>query len=330
MANIILNSYCNRNCVYCFAKKKNEGPYKQLTLDSLVAITDFLKKSQANQVSILGGEPTLHPQFNLFLRYLVSRNLLVSVFSNGMIDQPVLQELKEIIKEWDLHDNRLKFVININEPRYRSSRENSMQKQTFQELNEFISLSFNIFERSCNLDFLVDIIIDFNLVPRIRLGLAAPIPGKKNAFLPIPDFPIIANKIMVFSDLCQENSIDLSFDCGFPMCIFSDADIGKLYKNMTQLKFICEPVIDIDADLNTIYCYPLSEYRNAKLTDFNNIKEIYDHYQSLILQDNLKRGIYPECINCDYRYRGRCAGGCKGHYLSPPSQRQSDKADSPE
>jgi radical SAM protein with 4Fe4S-binding SPASM domain len=327
MANIIFNSYCNRNCPYCFAQKKNEGTYQQLTLDNLVIISDFLTKSQVNQVSILGGEPTLHPDFNLFLRYLVSRGFMISVFSNGMIGQKCLRELQEIIAEWQLQDNKFRLLINVNEPKHRSAPENRLETRTFRELNQFISLSFNIFEPSCHLDFLVDLIIDFNLIPRIRLGLAAPILGKRNTFLSISDYPGIAQKIMAFSQLCQENAIDLVFDCGFPMCMFSDAEIGKLYKNKTKLNFLCEPVIDIDADLNTIYCYPLSQYKSVKLTDFNNIKEIYDHYQSLLLEDDLQKGIYPDCIKCEYRYRGRCSGGCKGHHLTSYSKGITEKAE---
>ncbi len=72
MPNIIFNSYCNRNCIYCFAKKKNEGSYKQLSLDNLVIICDFLEKSNIKNVTVLGGEPTLHPEFTLFLQYIIS------------------------------------------------------------------------------------------------------------------------------------------------------------------------------------------------------------------------------------------------------------------
>lgn len=315
MPNIILNSYCNRNCIYCFAKKKNQGPYQQLSLDHLIKICDFLENSRINQVNILGGEPTLHPEFNLFLRYLVSRGFMITVFSNGMINQPVLKNIKETIDEWGLDYNRLKFVMNVNEAKYRTAKEDKMEKMTFQTLNRYIGLSFNIFEKDCDMNFLVDLINDFELIPRIRLGLAAPIMGRNNIFLPIEAYPDIARKIIRLSERCQKNSIDFGFDCGFPLCIFTDAEIGKLYKNMTHLQFVCDPVLDIDADLNVIYCYPLSEYQTLKLQDFKNVAEIYDHFRSSLEKDDEKKGIYPECRDCQYRLRGRCSGGCKGHFL---------------
>ena len=315
MPNIILNSYCNRNCIYCFALKKNQGPYKQLSLDNLVTICDFLENSGINQVNVLGGEPTLHPDFNLFLKYLSSRGFFITVFSNGMISKPVLSEIKATIDEWELDYKRLKFVMNVNEAKYRTSKEDEMEKISFQTLNRHIGLSFNIFEKDCDMNFLVDLIRDFELIPRIRLGLAAPIMGKNNIFLPLEAYRNIAKKIIRLSERCQKNAIDFGFDCGFPLCIFTDAEIGKLYKHMTHLQFVCEPVLDIDADLNIIYCYPLSEYQTLKLADFSHVSEIYDHFHSALERDDQNKGIFLECQDCQYRLRGRCAGGCRGHHL---------------
>jgi MoaA/NifB/PqqE/SkfB family radical SAM enzyme len=315
MPNIILNSYCNRNCIYCFAQKKNQGPYKQLSLDNLVKICDFLENSDIHQVNILGGEPTLHPEFNLFLSYLISRGFFITIFSNGMIRKPVLKKIKETIDEWALDYKRLKLVLNINEPKYRTQNEDRMEKTTFRTLNRHIGLSFNIFEKNCDMNFLVDLIRDFELIPRIRLGLAAPIMGRHNIFLPLEDYRFIARKIIRLSERCQKHAIDFGFDCGFPLCIFTDAEIGKLYKHMTRLQFVCDPVLDIDADLNVIYCYPLSEYQTLKLSDFKHVSEIYDHFNGCLKEDDKRKGIFPECLDCQYRLRGRCAGGCKGHYL---------------
>jgi sulfatase maturation enzyme AslB (radical SAM superfamily) len=316
MPNIILNSYCNRNCVYCFAKKKNQGPYKQLTLDNLITICDFFENSGQKKLTLLGGEPSLHPEFLLFLEYLISRAFSLSIFSNGMISPTVVSGILDLIKEWDLDDKRLRFVINVNEPKYQTETEKKMQVNTFGKLNKFLGLSFNIFEDSCSLDFLPDLIRDFRLKPRIRLGLAAPITGRENKFLPIESYPSIAKKILKLSDRCRDDSIEFGFDCGFPMCIFSDEEIGRLFKNKAFLMFVCDPVLDIDPDLNVIHCYPLSGFQSLKLKDFDSVQELHARFKTLISKYDRQKGIYPECLNCLYRKSGRCNGGCKGHYLS--------------
>jgi radical SAM protein with 4Fe4S-binding SPASM domain len=323
MSNIIFNSNCNRQCVYCFARQEDREK-KQLSLDNLTIICDFLEGSRKRKVNVLGGEPTLHAEFDVFLEYMISRGFAVHVFTNGMIGESTLNALHVLISKWQLTRRRLKFIINVNEDRYRTANEKDLQAKTFADLHDFSTLSFNIFERDCHLDFLVDLVTENKLIPEIRLGLAAPISGNgngkqtKNRFLPAEDYPLIAKKIMALSLLCQENAVDLVLDCGFPLCMFSDEEIGKLYKNKTQLKFVCHPIPDIDPDLNVFHCYPLLGYFPQKLTHFHHLKDIYTYFYSLLAKRSKRPGIFETCGECEYRHRGMCGGGCKGHYIDNP------------
>ena len=70
MPNILITNYCNRECSYCFAKDKvnkqnvnGVNRNRNLTLENVDLIINFLKQSNHSVFSILGGEPTLHPQF---------------------------------------------------------------------------------------------------------------------------------------------------------------------------------------------------------------------------------------------------------------------------
>jgi len=314
MSNIILNGNCNRKCLYCFSNLADKKD-KQMSLDNLTLICDFLERSKKRKINILGGEPTLHPQFDLFLEYLVSRGFVIHVFSNGMIPHSTLKAIETLISHRQLTQQRLKFIINVNEERYRTQKENRMQNRTFQRLHDLSTLSFNIFETDCRLDFLKDLIIKKELIHEIRLGLAAPIPGKGNRFLSTRDYRLTAKKISAFSSICQENAIDLVFDCGFPLCIFTDEEMGKLYKNKTQLKFVCHPIPDIDPDLNVTHCFPLSGYFPQKLTRFRDLNEIHFYFHSLLSKNNSFSGILDTCGECQYRLRSMCAGGCKGHSI---------------
>jgi len=323
MSNIIFNGNCSRRCVYCFARQE-DGETGQLSLDNLTMICDFLEGSQKRKINVLGGEPTLHAEFDVFLEYMISRGFTVHVFTNGMMGESTLNALQVLISKWQLTRRRLKFIINVNEEKYRTANEKDLQAKTFADLHEFSTLSFNIFERDCHLDFLVELITENKLIPEIRLGLAAPISGNgkgkpaKNRFLPLEDYPLIAGKIMALSLRCQENAIDLVLDCGFPLCMVSDEEIGKLYKNKTQLKFVCHPIPDIGPDLNVFHCYPLWGYFPQKLTHFRHLKDIYTYFQSLLAKRAKKPGIFEKCGDCEYRPRGMCSGGCKGHYIDNP------------
>lgn len=322
MSNIILNGNCNRECVYCFSGTKDKKG-KQMTLENLTLICDFLERSKKRKLNVLGGEPTLHPEFDVFLEYLLSRRLVIHVFTNGMIPPAKLSAIEALIARRQLTRKQLKFIVNVNEEKYRTAKENRLQERTFRSLHDLSSLSFNIFETGCQLDFLVDLIDTYKLIPEIRLGLAAPIAGGKNRFLATGDFRAAAEKIVAFSPLCQENAVDLVFDCGFPLCIFSDSEIGKLYKNKTQLKFVCSPIPDIDAELNVFHCYPLSVYFPQKLTQFKDLKQVQSYFRSLLSRNSPTPGIFEECGECEYRQRGMCAGGCKGHAARTPVEGSS-------
>ena len=73
MANILLTEKCVRSCPYCFAKEHMDGAEsdRTITWDNLIYIADLLEISREPHVSLLAGEPTLHPDFIDFVLYLL-------------------------------------------------------------------------------------------------------------------------------------------------------------------------------------------------------------------------------------------------------------------
>lgn len=89
MPNILLTNIYNRNCIYCFAKQemkdaKNRGRKEELSFKNLKIILDFLERSSEKTVRLMGGEPTLHPQFKEFIDYILSRGFRVHIFTDGL------------------------------------------------------------------------------------------------------------------------------------------------------------------------------------------------------------------------------------------------------
>jgi len=48
------------------------------------------------RVGLLGGEPTLHPQFITILAYLLARGLHVRVFTNGLCGDDLIRRIDAI------------------------------------------------------------------------------------------------------------------------------------------------------------------------------------------------------------------------------------------
>ncbi len=310
MPNLLLTNYCNRKCSYCFARAKvdssNHAP-SDLSFENLVTVADFLKKSNCSNLYLLGGEPTLHKQFPLFLQYMLNRGFHVTVVSNGIIAQDTLKEILNVIKiEKDIA-SRLLFFININEDQ--SEEENFLQKQALKALGSLASLSFNIFSKKTSLDFLVDYVLYYKLFPCIRLGLALPTCEGENTYLKPDEYQAVMDHILSFAELCDTHNIQISFSCGFPLCLLDETKLGKLFLYKSQIQFICKPAIDINVDLDVWSCFPLSSLAHNNLKEFEDLKAIEAYFYDNFKKERSK-GIFKKCEFCKYKEHGQCAGGC--------------------
>lgn len=319
MANLLFTDFCNRTCPYCFAKEKlgpSETANNTLAFENLVKVLDFLDASGEKFLNVLGGEPTLHPEFGFFLRYILSRSFSPTIFTNGMISDTTLGEIGEVISDFSPLGDSLRFVVNINERYLRSRAEEEMQKRTFAQAGMPIVLGFNIFRSDHELSFLLETIERHGLLREIRMSLAQPIIGKANEFLQLADYPLLRGQLLEFARACDKTGVKIIMDCGFPLCLFKDEDIGRLYRYGVFLSFHCGPSIDIGPDLKAWFCFPLAEAENVLLGDFDNLHELADHFGEVYREPLRHRGIYKECSTCRYLERGQCLGGCMGHYLS--------------
>lgn len=321
MSNVLLTNYCNRNCPYCFAKEKIHsnrystpvkdaslpGEYKFMSMEALGKIISFLKKSDTKVISFLGGEPTLHPKFRDMVEFAINEGFDLKVFSNGLMPKETAQFIRD-------HKANLKVIINLNHPRQQDRTQLEHVHGSLGILNGKAALSCNIYRADMDLQYLIDTILNFKLDRRIRVGIAVPILGEKNAFLARDHYRSVGKKLADFSDKCGEHDIGLGFDCGFTLCMFTHEEIGRMIMNNVDFNIFCKPIIDIGPDLNVWCCFPLSGIANVYLEDFENREELVRFYEK-------KFGAYkhvgsmPECIECPQIRRQQCFGGCIVHTM---------------
>jgi len=315
MPNLLLTYKCNRNCPYCFAQErlKSLDPDEPLFISwkNLVTAANYFEEAKDPVITVLGGEPTMHPEFVDIYRYLLARRFTVKMFSNGCMSNEKIEALLAA-----LVPDRSRFIINVNEERDCADFETKMQQRFFTELGMACSLSFNLFRPDPDMDFLLDIIGEYQLRGRIRLGLAHPIAGEPNDFLRPEQYAGISEKIAKFAKRCDHQGVVLSLDCGFTLCDFTDEQLGTLLRANANLKFRCGPVIDIGPDLNTWACFPLSKLRPQPLEEYPGFAALRKFYAEFIRAETHKRGftgIYKKCEPCRYRKRGQCSGGCRSY-----------------
>ena len=320
MPNILFTQSCVRSCPYCFARKHmaDSHPEDIISWENLIHIADFLKASGEHNFQILGGEPTLHPHFNDMVLYLLERDFRITVFTSGIMTDDKLQEAAYIFDA--VHPDKLAFVCNLNDPRkiHATMAEAESIKQFLKHFGPRIIPGFNIYRTDFELDFLFQYINEFGLNRHIRIGLAHPIAGQKNLSISLSEMNAVIDRLFSYAPLFDRLRIKPGLDCGFPLCRFSDEQLGWFYRHAGgKYDFGCGPVVDIGPDMSVWSCFPLSSFHKRSIFEFNTLQEVHEYYAGLGEKIRVEvGGIFEECDNCVFREDHHCAGGCLAHSLS--------------
>ncbi len=312
MPNLVLTNYCNRACPYCFARESMaSAPPRELGWIDLIKVADMLVASGRPKAGVLGGEPSLHPQFVPFVRYLMQRGIKPVIFTNGICDPHVMNALEGIIDGADLS-----FVVNVNHPDIERPENGRQQEDFIRRFAEHCDLGVNVFSADIELDFLADLAERTEIEgKRIRVGLAQPVATGTNRYLPLSDYSRIPEKLVRLASRVYERGIRLSLDCGFTLCSFTDEQLGRLHRLGGQIRFYCVPAIDIAPSLDIWSCFPLVDHTIRRYPSVSYLKDLQEHFGRVQsdLRSSTRPGVFEECDTCVHRHQKLCHGGCIAH-----------------
>lgn len=301
--NILITLDCNRSCPYCFLQLDTAT----MTLTDAQAIVDLDGFSDLPNVRILGGEPTLHPQFvdvvRLFRRH--NKNLL-TVFTNGLFSPDILPELR-------VHD--LLFVINVNSPGLYNIDDWGVIEDNIAQLKHHgfsRILSKTIDSPDFDYAYLVRLCEEHD-VDAVRWSLAMPGFRRGNSSLSLEDIVDMKERILQFLSDMLANGVFAFNDCPLPECVFSKGEVEAvcrafaLPKGLSPLKVgQCDPPFDVFPDLSVRGCVGIGDRIHFDLRTVGSIHDLRRQYQSLL--GSLSRPERTKCSTCR-----RCEGGCWGY-----------------
>ncbi len=310
MANIAITSHCNLNCRYCFTQEEyttGTDSAGHMPLAIYEQALDFVLRSDVKQIRILGGEPTLHPDFISYLELALKTGRPVRLFSNGFMPENVLEFLNNVPEE------KIRIVLNITHQTEAPFRLSPKLERTLHRLNQKIMPGINISKKGIQLDFLLDFIRMYNLKTMVRLGLAHPCIGFKNQYLLPKHYVHIGQKIIHFASKAQQQSVKIHLDCGFVPCMFGNG-VLKQFGLDTDLGLHCEPIPDILPDGSIVSCYPLSGISRLHLIPSSTSDSMREQFLRKIPEYEIM-GVFRTCSMCEYKKRGFCTGGCTAHKI---------------
>ena len=300
MANIVFTNYCNLNCQYCFAGKIKQEKPQNITEEQLTKILDWLRPTPSvilNQIGIIGGEPTLHPQFidriNQLSEFLEQKKISAILFTNGLTISSYLKKL----------NNNYSLLINVNEEKI-----DILTKQLDYLFNNIsyiknIILGCNLYPEKIDYTFFWNLIEKYN-IKTIRVSVTSPqnqqyITNKKLYFQTM--IPIYEDFILK----AHQNNCLIMNDCSWiPSCYLTNTNILQY----NQVDKICTPAIDITLDFKATPCFGISEFVDC--SNFKNYIELYNYFMFKKIVPYTEQNYLKECENCEKKLYAKCSGGC--------------------
>jgi len=304
MTNLAITADCNLRCRYCFARGSHraaaagDGPDAGMTVYRFRRLLDLLQRSGVTEARLVGGEPTLHPQFTALIDTVRDAGLKAVVFSNGLMPESALRCLTAVPAD------QVAVLVNALSPGHPRARD---QQATLRRLGARATLGFNIDNATPVLGFLVERIVTLGLSPTLRLGLAHPVFGGANRYLHPRDYPTVGERILDLIGQATPAGVQIRCDCGFVPCMFPPGSAALLGLARDDLGH-CGPIPDLLPDGSAIPCFPLARFRLAA----DDAGEVHAWRTRLraALTPYRSLGLYRRCAACPERAAGRCSGGC--------------------
>ncbi len=84
---------CNERCIHCYIPNYVKDAGASMDPDLFFRLVDEFVSLGGIEITLSGGEPTLHPHFADFINYCNNKGLIISIFSNLLNLRPQIVEL---------------------------------------------------------------------------------------------------------------------------------------------------------------------------------------------------------------------------------------------
>ena len=292
MANIMMTDVCNLQCPYCFANEFVNKDKNEITEEAFDKAVDFIVGDGSHSsVGLIGGEPTVHPKFEYFMRKLIADERVkgIIVYTNGILMDCF----------WNvLCHPKTHLLINCNSPKDIGQRQFEHLCKNLNVLIEEklcadrITLGINMYKHDFEYKYLLELLIKHK-IHHVRVSITVPNFDEERNSNPHLYFADMKPRMLEFFHELLKNEIIPNFDCNkIPSCLIEEEELSSfsqyfdndfIKRNISKSNIIttevhCAPVIDIRQDLTAVRCFGLSACTKQNILDFAGIKELENFY----------------------------------------------------
>jgi organic radical activating enzyme len=291
---------CNFSCEYCYARGLIDRMSQDMSRDDFEQIVVWARKNGWRFIRFLGGEPTIHRDFNLFLQICREKDMQISLATNNIECLPPVENFNK---------KRVHFV-SIN---YTYDNLSAEKKEIF--YTNLIELRRRRikFEFSCILNqtksSTTNLFLHAQLFKPMAIRVSIAIPGNagensKEAF--VDDFSAVAKQIFNVQQRCFDLKIPFYIYRPLPPCLFEEHDWQRLRDISRYVCYTRCPLgarddysktVLVNPDLSIFPCIAVF-LKGPKILTFSNKKEISDYYKPIV-KKMLATPFQSQCKECD-------------------------------
>ena len=306
--NVTLRCNMYNICCYCYVKEQENNLPLDLDVADFSKILDWFVMLNVDEIILLGGEPTLHTNFDELLHIIKTRKISTRVFTNGTYKNETtdLISKNEYIKTIFFHydENYLKTSEDIK----KIFITNLEQALLF---NKKIWFRWNIDAPDTDISEVVSLAKKYSA----SIGYSFSVPTSNANQIPISEAYRYADSLVRLIKSADENDIEIEPARAMPLCAF-DAQQLEFLKRKGNLQGSCIAINDItiNTDLSIQLCSVTHPLRTTRVSSVDDLREKIEYLKKQELIIRSKPSI-PECKKCKFFENGECQGGCYAYKL---------------
>jgi len=277
---------------------------------------ELYKKSGIKVVSLIGGEPTLHPLFPEFIESILKDSYFegIIVYTNGSFKSKVI---REVLSKATLKLS-ITLLINYNDPIIVGIIAVKIIEKNiaFAKAHDIrVCLGFNIYSGEQPYEYIIQVSAKFE-VP-VRWTICTPENKQFQTQAQIKShFRGFIGIALRFSEACAKHSIEAVANSNFiPICLLSEAELRQFaYWNLATASH-CNPRNLLMPDNTATRCYVFTDYK-MPLSKNASEKEISDYFRKNIDDMHTRKLLFDECVDCIYFLSRGKSCGCLNYKLS--------------
>lgn len=281
---VYVTENCNANCPSCF--NANSRTNSEMSVEMFEKLCIYLNKNGIVHLKIMGGEPTVHPDFEEIVKIAQKYFVYVEIFSNGLNGR---------IKNLSL---RPKDGVTLNFLFRKTITAETLYLDTGGERYMQVQVLNNSDEKE-----IADKIIELWNIDKQRIGITLTLDCTSNIY---KDKDVLVQKLVYIQNRAKKIGLKIDYDHKIPTCFWHGTGIEFDGDGICSLD--SAGVIGADMALRFCLNYPaeiVKIYKNGSFIPWEIlINNIWLAYYNLRINS-----LEKICIDCK-EFNRTCNGGC--------------------